>query len=179
MKRMLFGWFAVLITVVTLWNTGCSDGIFGQTDMMKLVTNWEMTSMVLDMKITYIGTNTNDLTNYSVTNLYNRATNTQVYYFKPYGVFEWSAYSNNVTIGTDSGSYIVNQFSKKITLYLTNSNLQVTYGLSGDGSLSLSDFRIVSSNTNVAFYPLGTNDLGGGSNQILTGYHFNFVMSSN
>ncbi|OHD57998.1 MAG: hypothetical protein A2014_10275 [Spirochaetes bacterium GWF1_49_6] len=179
MKKILIGWFAVLITVIALWNTGCSDGIFGQTDMMKLVTNWEMTELVLDMKITYIGTNTNDLTNYSVTNSYNRITNTQVFYFRPYSVFEWAAYSNDITIGTDSGSYIVNQFSKKITLYLTNSNLQVNYGFGGDGSLSLSDFRIVTSNTNVAFYPLVTNDLGGGSNQILTGYHFKFVMTSN
>ena len=179
MKRILIGWLTVLLIGLALWNTRCSDGLFGQTDMMKLVTNWETTELVFAVKKTYIGATTNDLTNYSVTNHLSRLTNSQVFYFKPYGVFQWYGYSNDVTISTDSGSYIVNQVADKITIYSANSNLRITYAFGDDDSLRLSDFRIITSNTNIPFFTMYTQNIGGATNLILNSYYYKLVKTTN
>ncbi len=179
MKRILIGWLSVLLIGLALWNTRCSDGLFGQTDMMKLVTNWETTELVLALKITYIGSNTNDLTNYSVTNHLSRLTNSQVFCFRPYGVFQWYGYSNNVSISTDSGSYIVNQVSDKITIYTGSSNLRISYAFGDSNSLQFSDFRIITSNTNLPFFPLYTQAQGGDKYLILKSYYFKLVKAAN
>ncbi|OHD57489.1 MAG: hypothetical protein A2Y33_05840 [Spirochaetes bacterium GWF1_51_8] len=156
MRKLIVFWSGILLAVIVFFNSNCSGNIFGETDIQKIITNWETA-----YEITYCN-KTNATTNYNFTiNVTNsRVSNfSWIFKFKPYGQYEWITFKTNVTNDSETGTYIINQFSDKITLY-SSTTLQVKYLISSGGGLTLKDFMILSNGTNYAVHPVFTTNIG-------------------
>ena len=166
MRKLIIFWSGIILAVIVFWNTNCSGSIFGKTEAQMIVTNWETEYEISYLKIMYIGATTNEITNFTANYTNNRSnTFSWVFIFKPMGLYSFYSYSNGTTNDYENGSYAVNQFDDKITLY-SSETLQFRYIFSNESDLRLKNMKVYSNGSYYDLRPAFTNNIGGNTNLI-------------